>query len=316
MTHAVRVRAPCRLHFGMFGFGRPDQPQFGGVGVMVEPPAVEIEITPASRFTVSGTLPERVQQFANLAARAWHLPAVPPCEINARTPSDHVGLGVGTQVALAVAAGLRRFLELPELSAESLAVDVGRGTRSAVGTHGFQRGGLIVDAGHTPGQSVGTLARRVKIPSPWRFVLVLPANERGLAGPSEADAFARLPSVPDGVTRQLWRIVGDQMLPAIERSDCGTFGDAAYQFGRLAGECFTAVQGGPFASREIAQLIEIIRGFGIPGVGQSSWGPTVFAICSSDVEALSLRHWLSTRKELSNREVWVARPSNQGAVIT
>jgi beta-RFAP synthase len=241
---------------------------------------------------------------------------LPPCEINARTPSDHIGLGVGTQLGLAVAAGLRRFLKLPELDITSLAVDVGRGTRSAVGTHGFQHGGLIVDAGHSPGQPVGTLVRRVEIPSPWRFVLILPAGERGLAGPDEADAFARLPPVPEQVTGELWRIVEEELLPAIQRSDCGAFGDAAYRFGRRAGECFAAVQGGPFASREIARLIEMIRDFGVPGVGQSSWGPTVFAICSSDAQAQELQRWLNAHMEPSERKVRVAIPCNHGAVVT
>jgi predicted sugar kinase len=160
------------------------------------------------------------------------------------------------------------------------------------------------------------LAHRVEIPSPWRFVLILPTSERGLAGPDEADAFDRLSAVPEEVTRELWRIVEEELLPAVQRSDCGAFGDAAYRFGRLAGECFAAVQGGPFASREIAQLIEKIRDFGVPGVGQSSWGPTVFAICSSDVEAQELKRWLTAHTEPSERKVCVANPCNQGAAIT
>jgi beta-RFAP synthase len=283
---------------------------------MIDPTAIEIAITPATRFKATGTLTERVQRFTNLAASAWGLPTLPPCEINARTPSDHIGLGVGTQLGLGVAAGLRRFLKLPELDITSLAVDVGRGTRSAVGTHGFQHGALIVDAGHSPGQPVGALAHRVEIPSPWRFVLILPAGERGLAGPDEADAFARLPPVPEEVTGELWRIVEEELLPAIQRSDGGAFGDAAYRFGRLAGECFAAGQGGPFASREIARLIEKIRDFGVPGVGQSSWGPTVFAICSSDAQAQELQRWLTAHLQPSERKVRVAIPCNHGAVVT
>ena len=94
--------------------------------------------------------------------------------------------------------------------------------------------------------------------------------------------------MPDEVTQRLWQITEDEMLPAVDRADCAAFGDAVYRFGRLAGECFAAVQGGPFASREIGRLIDAIRDYGVRGVGQSSWGPTVFAICSSpsDAEAL------------------------------
>ena len=49
------------------------------------------------------------------------------------------------------------------------------------------------------------------------------------------------------------------MLPALDRADCAAFGEAVYRFGRLAGECFAAVQGGPFANREIGRLIDAIR---------------------------------------------------------
>ena len=176
MTHAVHVRAPCRLHFGMFSFGHVDRSQFGGVGVMIDPPAVELTFTPAARFNARGTLAERTTAFVEMAAASWRLPSLPACEICVRSPRDHIGLGVGTQLGLSVAAGLRRFLNLPELPVEALAADVGRGMRSAVGTHGFQRGGLIVDSGHRSGQPVGKLARRIAVPEEWRFVLVVPVG--------------------------------------------------------------------------------------------------------------------------------------------
>jgi predicted sugar kinase len=104
------------------------------------------------------------------------------------------------------------------------------------------------------------------------------------------------------------------MLPALERSSCRDFGEAVYRFGRLAGGCFAAVQGGPFASRDIAQLIDAIRNHGIAGVGQSSWGPTVFAVCHSEAEAYNLCEWLR-RTDRDVYDLWVATPSNRGANI-
>lgn len=313
MTQSIHIRAPCRLHFGMFGFGHADRPQFGGVGVMVRPPGVDVTITPAARFQASGSLAPRVERFAASALRHWQLPTLPSCEIRVRSPRDHVGLGVGTQLGLAVAVGLRRFLQLPDLPAEALAPSVGRGARSAVGTHGFQHGGLIVDAGRGPSQPLGSLARRAALPDQWRFVLICPPGQSGLAGDTEADAFARLPTVPDEVTRELWRLAEQEMLPAVERSDCPAFGEAVCRFGRLAGECFAAVQGGAFASSETAALIDRIRNQGIQGVAQSSWGPTVFAITASDAEAQSLADWLRGHADVHRYEITIAQPSNCGA---
>ena len=171
------------------------------------------------------------------------------------------------------------------MPAEALAASVGRGRRSAVGTHGFLHGGLIVDAGKESGQTLGTLSERVAVPDDWRFVLVTKGSQRGLSGETEADAFTRLPPVPGEVTQELWRLTDDEMLPAVKRADCAAFGEAVYHFGRFAGECFAAVQGGPFASDEIGRLVDAIRDHGVDGVGQSSWGPTVFAIVPNEAEA-------------------------------
>ncbi len=161
--------------------------------------------------------------------------------------------------------------------------------------------------------STDRLKRRLEIPADWRIVLVRAEHRRGLAGPHEADAFARLPPVPEAITRELWQITEREMLPAIERFDCDAFGEAVYQFGRLAGECFAAVQGGPYADAAIAGLVERIRNHGIRGVGQSSWGPTVFAICRSRAEAESLVEWL--RECVERHEITIANPNNFGAVI-
>jgi beta-RFAP synthase len=315
MNHAVHVRAPCRLHFGMFSFGHADRPQFGGVGMMIDPPAVEVDICPAASFSVSGSLADRARQFAELAAAAWKLPTLPQCQLEVRAPSDHVGLGVGTQLGLAIAAGLRRWLRLPELSIDALAAAVGRANRSAVGTYGFQRGGFIVDVGITGNRSAERLKRRLDIPADWRIVLVRAEHRRGLAGAPEADAFARLPPVPEHVTRELWQITEREMLPAVERSDCNAFGEAVYRFGRLAGECFAAAQGGPFADDAIAGVVERIRNHGVRGVGQSSWGPTVFAVCRSQAEAEALVDWLRKSVSPARHEITIANPNNVGAAI-
>ncbi len=48
MNAAVHVRTPCRLHFGMFSFGHANSAQFGGVGAMIEPPNVEVTISPVN----------------------------------------------------------------------------------------------------------------------------------------------------------------------------------------------------------------------------------------------------------------------------
>jgi beta-ribofuranosylaminobenzene 5'-phosphate synthase len=316
MTAAVVVRTPCRLHFGMFGFGSADRAQFGGLGAMIDPPCIEVEILPSDSFAVHGALKDRTQQAVELLVDRWKLPSMPACKITVRSPRDHTGLGVGTQLSLAVVAGLRRFLSLAEKSLEEMAAAVNRGARSAVGTYGFQLGGLIVDAGKERGRALGKLAIRVALPDAWRFVLFCQSSERGLAGPSEAKAFERLQTVPNEVTSKLWAITNEEILPAVEQNDCRRFGDALYRFGRMAGECFAAVQNGPFASEEIERLVNTIRAFGVPGAGQSSWGPTVFAVTNGDAEARRLVEWVRGRSAGVEYDVVMARPNNCGATLS
>src|SRR4051812_38030470 len=142
MNRVVEVRAPCRLHFGMFGFGNPAQREHGGVGAMIDEPGVVVTIARAQQFAAVGPFAERARQVVERLAAEWKLAALPSCEVKICAPRDHTGLGVGTQLALAVGAGLRRFSRLTELSVEELAICAGRGARSAVGTHGFRLGGL------------------------------------------------------------------------------------------------------------------------------------------------------------------------------
>jgi beta-ribofuranosylaminobenzene 5'-phosphate synthase len=315
MTAAVHLCAPCRLHFGMFSFGRSDRAEFGGVGVMVEPPNVAVDITLASKFQASGSHAERVRRFVNDLTKRWELESLPECIIEVKSPPDHSGLGVGTQLGLTVAAGLRRFLQLPEVTVEQLAASVGRARRSAVGTYGFEYGGLIVDAGKHHGAPFGQLFKRLELPAEWRFVLVQDLNARGLAGTHEAEAFAALPPVPEEITRKLWQIVTDGMIPAVESARCADFGEALYEFGRFAGECFAPVQGGPFASPRIEHRVNAIRKLGVAGVGQSSWGPTVYAVVPTETDAGRLVKHL--REDIATRDCdfTIAAPNNTGATI-
>jgi beta-ribofuranosylaminobenzene 5'-phosphate synthase len=311
----VAVSAPCRLHFGMFSFGRPDHPAFGGVGMMIEPPTIELKISPAASFSACGDYVDRVSNCAARLVRAWNLDSLPLCKIDVRSAPNHVGLGVGTQLGLSVAVGLRCYLDLRALPVESLAADVGRGLRSAVGTYGFEHGGLIVDRGKLRGEQLGTLDRRIAIPASWRIALVRSHDAEGVSGSEEAQKFIKLPAIADDVTQVLWRINNDELLPAAERGDCSAFGDAVYRFGRIAGGCFAAAQGGPFASPAVEQLVERIRAFGVPGAGQSSWGPTVFAVTNDEDEARRLVDLLSRLPEYREHTIQIAQPNNCGARV-
>ncbi|MDZ4821803.1 MAG: hypothetical protein SGJ20_22810, partial [Planctomycetota bacterium] len=155
VPNRVSVQTGSRLHFGMFSFGNSDVRQFGGVGAMVSQPGISILITPAQRLVVTGLLAARAQQIIErtlpmiqqeLATRDESVSQYPSIHV-LHAPRQHTGLGVGTQLSLALVAGLRQFYGLPTLSARQLAEYAGRAERSAIGTYGFLQGGLLVEAG-------------------------------------------------------------------------------------------------------------------------------------------------------------------------
>ncbi len=63
----------------------------------------------------------------------------------------------------------------------------------------------------------------------------------------------------------------------------------------LVGDHFARVQGGRFASPRVAQALGRLRDAGLAGIGQSSWGPTGFALIASEAEAQQLRDELARR---------------------
>jgi len=312
----VEVSAPSRLHFGLFSFGGGER-QFGGVGVVVEKPGLRLRGTTASAFDARGPLAGRVREFAERWATFHGLPKLPPCLVEVvQAPPDHVGLGTGTQLGLSVAAALNAFCEFPSSTPVELAISVGRGLRSAVGTYGFCGGGLVVERGKSVSDPISPLECRLDLPADWRFVLLTPAGFTGLSGSEEQKAFSGLPRVDPSVSECLIAEVRTRMVPAAARGDFNQFSESVYEFGRASGLCFSEKQGGPYNGPVLTALVESIRNMGVRGVGQSSWGPTIFAIFPNELEANRfVREFEEKWRDMAKLTMVVTPASNGGAKV-
>lgn len=316
MAHRVIVTAPSRLHFGLYGFGTTVVRQYGGVGAMVESPGMQLEATANDRFEAVGPLAERLQEFAERWTRFHRRDSLPGCRLEVKqSPPEHAGLGVGTQLGLSVAAALNALYALPPVTPRELAVSVGRGLRSAVGTYGFVQGGLIAERGKLPGESISPLDVRVALPEQWRFVLVRPQVASGLAGPAEAQAFEQLPGVSAESSRQLIFLAREELIPAAIQGDFSRFSSALYRYCNLAGVYFAAVQGGSYNGPVLARFVEIMRSCGAEGVGQSSWGPTLFAALADEASASTFVDRLREAGSDMDFNLCVSRPCNAGAKV-
>lgn len=315
MPRRFNVHAPSRLHFGLFALHNPGGRQFGGIGAMVRQPGIALRVESAPTWAAIGPLSQRIEAAADHWRRFHGLEVLPPCRIHVEhAPPEHVGLGLGTQLALSVGAGLAAFCELPASAPQELAQSVGRGQRSAVGTYGFALGGLIVEQGKLPGEPISPLDTRVEIPAHWRFVLVRPADLRGLSGDIETAAMDRI-SVPAEKTETLVREVREHLVPAAATADFTTFANSLFRYCALAGSFYSQHQGGAYNGPVLTALVERICTWGCKGVGQSSWGPTLFVVQPDVHSASQLADRLRSQWDGPQLDVVVAEPDNEGAGI-
>lgn len=285
-TDAVFVEAPARLHFGVLdlhgGLGR----RFGGLGAAIPTPSLLIEATRSDRIEAQGPDADRALEQAELVRERLGTGgalfrvhrAIPP----------HAGLGSGTQLGLAVA---RALAELYGVCADTaaLAAATGRGRRSAIGTYAFEGGGFIVEGGRRPGRAgVAPLLARYAMPASWRYIVAIPEGPPGLSGDAEAEAFGRLPPPEVREVERVSHLVLMRLLPSLVEADLEGFGAALSEIQCITGGWFAPGQGGVFAPGPTGMLVERFRRAGAPGVGQSSWGPTAYAIVDGEDRAREL----------------------------
>jgi beta-ribofuranosylaminobenzene 5'-phosphate synthase len=230
-----------------------------------------------------------------------------------RALPPHVGLGSGTQLALAVARALAELYGLSSNAAD-LARAVGRAQRSAIGTWTFAGGGLVVEGGRrsatdevrlkpdatSSGVSpasrgvrlqadlVAPLIARLPFPPTWQCVLAVPDAQPALSGAAETAALAQVPPPPEREVAHVARLVLMALLPALADDDLATFGRALTEIQLTTGRWFAEVQGGPYAPGASEELVQRMTEWGAPGVGQSSWGPAVYGIVEGEDTARRL----------------------------
>jgi beta-ribofuranosylaminobenzene 5'-phosphate synthase len=316
------------LHLGILDTNGELGRIYGSIGVAIQRPKVELEAQTAEGLAVAGLEQERVERYARRFLEQVSLSFSAHLNLKSSIPS-HVGLGSGTQLALAVGSALAHLAGL-EMSAVEIAALMGRGVHSGIGTAAFQTGGFILDGGHrlTP-QTLPDKSRQVKkqsiprvtfqhpLPEEWRFVIAIPQASPGISGESEKRAFDALPATPASLAEKISRQVLIKMLPAIIDGDILNFGAALTEVQRLVGDCFAGVQGGRFANRASDRIIDFFLQRGAYGAGQSSWGPAVYALVDGPAAAAKLEQ--ATQQFLDGLDggtIFAVPADNRGAQVT
>jgi beta-RFAP synthase len=313
-----RIRTGSRLHFGLLSWNHEGTHQLGGVGLMIEEPGLELSVR-AGYWTVLGRLNARVKVLRHQLQRHARTAGVnlTPALIDVHsTPAEHVGLGVGTQLSLAVTYALAKLSGWPEPSLAELARLTGRGSRSGIGLHGFYHGGFIIHGGREEPNALPPLLARVPFPVEWSILIVQPPGSCGLHGPDEAEAFARLPPIGPELSDSLCRLVFREVLPAVIERDLASFGDSLSDLQARLGACFAPAQGGIYSAPHAAEILAEMRATGFVGVGQSSWGPTLYGFAQlSEKDPAARLARLRRNLDLPESAVFITRAANRGVLL-
>lgn len=311
----VTVRSPARLHLGFVDLGGALGRKFISAGVTIDGFSTELTIKAAKKFEAQGECSERALNFARELFEKWNLDG--GCHITVRSSiPEHSGLGSGTQLALCVGAGVANLFDY-EIDAVGTAQELGRGARSGIGVAAFEQGGMIIDGGRGSKTRVPPTIVRHPFPEAWRILIIQDESDLGLHGAPEADAFSTLPRFSDACAGFLSRQVLARMLPGLIENNIQEFGMGVREIQQRVGDYFAPAQGGRYTSAAVAEVIEYLIQQEIPGVGQSSWGPTGFAFFDSDTAAHSMmRECQNQFSHSSQLSFKVVQGNNVGSVVT
>jgi beta-ribofuranosylaminobenzene 5'-phosphate synthase len=155
---------------------------------------------------------------------------------------------------------------------------------------------------------------RMDFPTEWRVLLVYDPECQGVHGKQEAQAFDELPEFSSAQAAHIARLVLMQALPAVAERDLKNFGMAISELQRIVGDYFAATQGGGrYASPAVADAMAWLEAEGVCCVGQSSWGPTGFAVVGNETQAVQLLQGLNSRSTRLHYDICCGR--NEGSLV-
>lgn len=270
----IKVSAPARIHMGILnptpGIG---DRLYASVGVGIAEPRTVVEVEPADELRVSGLSADECKSFVTRILDYYKLNGA---KIDVRSvPPRHAGLGSTTQLSLSIATGITKAYGLDVRPVE-LARVLGRGKQSATGTYAFQQGGFIVEGGWGDNTTFPPLLFNYHFPEDWSFLIVIPES-RSFDETQELEVFEKLPTPQEKLVYEACYRVLLGMAPAVVEKNIRAFGVNLTKLQEVVGAMFSQAQGGVFQPHS-APLIEKLREMGAIGVGQSSWGPAVYAL--------------------------------------
>lgn len=317
----VGVRAPGRLHLGFLDPSGSLGRRFGSLGLVIGGFETRLSLRRSAQPRITSGNADAAREAERAAEHLALLQAATglatPLHLHlAEVLPAHAGFGSGTQLALAVGRAFATLHSLNLPTAE-LAGLLGRGQRSGIGIAGFDEGGLLLDGGPGADGSPAPLLSRIALPPAWRVLLVLERGRSGLSGAPEKQAIEALPPFSQSAAAAACHEVLMRVLPGAASGDFAAFAAGVSRLQQLVGGHFAPAQGGGlFASAAVAAVCNWLAGQTVCATGQSSWGPTGFAVLPSQAAAEALRAAAQAAGVVaSGLQLEVVEPLDHGALI-
>jgi beta-ribofuranosylaminobenzene 5'-phosphate synthase len=270
----IKIKTPSRLHFGIINLKNPDFNLYGCVGCATEKPNFQIVAKESDKLILDikrKDVEYKIQKLINF----FKMETKAEIKTISMIP-EHEGFGSTTQLTLAISYALCFFNNL-KFDAYKIAEITGLGKISGIGIGAFLYGGFLIDSGKRKNE-IPKIIFMWDLPKEWIFAILIPKNSyKGLKGKEEMKAFKDLNPTPKERIEEMLTLL-EEMKYALKNKDIEIFGKALSKFQINVGLNFFQFQKGIFTSKIHEKLIEILKGIGAYGAGQSSWGPAVYGL--------------------------------------
>ncbi len=288
-NETIKVLTTSRIHMGLIDLnaeiGRVD----GGIGLALEEPGIEISAKKSSELFVKGQHRERALDAALKFIKAYGIEGGAELTIDSAY-QNHVGLGLGTQLALGVGQALSKLYKI-ETSAREIAETLGRGGTSGIGVAAFESGGFILDGGHSAKEKSDFLPSSASTAKPppilarynfpdWKIALVSPKGEE-ISGTKEVDIFQNNSPIPISDVQRLSHLILMKMLPFVVENDISSFGESVNEIQKIGFKKIEVQQQSPKVKEILIRCQENSHGAGL-----SSFGPTIYCLVDDEEKLL------------------------------
>ncbi|MBS0614827.1 MAG: beta-ribofuranosylaminobenzene 5'-phosphate synthase [Proteobacteria bacterium] len=329
----LRIRTTSRLSFGLIDMNGEIGRIEGGLGLALENPCVELRARRAPTLSMSGatevlaSIQRKVEKVSAALHERYDIGGVEL--FIEQTIPDHVGLGSGTQLALAIAQALNLLYDL-KLTTYQLSRLAQRGGTSGIGCASFDLGGFLCDGGHRfggPGGKPGFAPSSASadfapppilfhsaLPASWNVILAIPDAGRRTHGEEECELFRTRSPIPGPEAAQAARLALLKVLPAVKEEDLESFSSGLEAMQKLGWKRMQLERQNEVVHATLAEMHRL----GLRGVGMSSWGPTLYGFSDAGVQSdqATVRALEAFGAARGGTRVIMTRPAVRGSSCT